>query len=67
MKRYLNFIALGVDSAGAFLNDMRHAQTESELFGSCDRYLLSQPDQEFALEPYPGIVARPTCESVAKR
>ncbi len=64
MKRYLNFIALGVDSAGAFLNDMRHAQTEAELFGTSDRYLLSQPDQEFALEPYRGIVARLTCESV---
>ena len=63
MKRYLNFIALGVDSAGAFLNDMRHAQTETELFGTCDRYLLSKPDQEFALEPYPKIVARPSYES----
>ncbi len=64
MKRYLNFIAQGVDSAGAFLNDMRHAQTETELFGTCDRYLLSEPDQEFALEPYPGILARPSRESV---
>ena len=25
MKRYLNFIAQGVDSAGAFLNNIRHA------------------------------------------
>ncbi len=57
---------MGVDSAGAFLNDMRHTQTESELFGSGDRYLLSQPDREFALEPYPGIFARPTCENVSE-
>lgn len=63
MKRYLNFIAQGVDSAGAFLNDMRLARTETELFGVCDRYLLSEPDQEFALEPYPGLVARPSCET----
>ncbi len=64
LKRYLNYIAQGVDSAGAFLNDMRHAQTENELFGTCDRYLLTNPDQEFALEPYPGIVARPSSETV---
>ncbi len=63
MKRYLNFIAQGVDSAGAFLKDMRQSQTEIELFGACDRYLLSEPDQEFTLEPYPGLVARPSCET----
>lgn len=63
MKRYLNFIGQGVDKAGAFLNDMRQSQTETELFGVCDRYLLSEKDQEFALEPYPGIVARPSCET----
>jgi len=63
MKRYLNFIAQGVDQAGAFLKDMRLTQTEAELFGVCDRYLLSEPNQEFALEPYPGLVARPSCET----
>ena len=62
MKKYLNFIAQGVDSAGAFLKDMRLARTETELFGLCDRYLLSAY-QEFALEPYPGLVARPSCET----
>ncbi len=63
MKRYLNFIGQGIDPYGAFLKDMRLAQTEAELFGVCDRYLLSEPNQEFALEPYPGIVARPSCET----
>ena len=43
---------------------MRYAQAETELFGTSDRYLLSQPDQELALEPYPKIVACPTCESL---
>lgn len=63
MKRYLNFIAQGVDAAGAFLREMRLAQSETELFGVCDRYLLTEPDQQFALEPYPGLVARPNCET----
>jgi hypothetical protein len=47
----------------AFLRKMRLAQTETELFSICDRYLLTDPDQEFALEPYPGLVARPKCET----
>jgi tRNA-dihydrouridine synthase B len=63
MKRYLNFIAQGVDAAGVYLREMRVAQTEAELYGVCDRHLLSEPDREFALEPYPGVVARPSCET----
>jgi hypothetical protein len=64
MKMYLNYIGQSVDAAGAFLSEMRHAHTEAELFGVCDRYLLSDPDQAFALEPYPGLVARPRAETV---
>ena len=63
MKMYLNYIGQSVDAAGAFLSEMRHAHTEAELFGTCDRYLLSHPDQPFALEPYPGLVARPRAET----
>ncbi len=66
LKMYLNYIAQGVDAAGAFLKNTRLAQTEAELFGICDRYLLSNPAQEFALEPYPGLVARPSCETACE-
>lgn len=62
MKMYLNYIGQSVDADGAFLNEMRQAQTEAKLFGICDRYLLSHPDRTFALEPYPGLVARPRAE-----
>ncbi len=63
MKMYLNYIAQSVDAAGGFLREMRLAQTDVDLYGVCDRYLLSNPDQEFSLEPYPGLVARPSCEA----
>jgi len=63
MKMYLNFIGLSVDAAGGFLKDMRHSRSEAELYGVCDRYLLSTPEQAFALEPYPGLVARASCET----
>jgi tRNA-dihydrouridine synthase B len=63
MKKYLNFIGQGVDAAGAFLSEMRLTHSEAELFDVCDRYLLGNRDQEFAQEPYPGLIARPSCEN----
>ena len=63
MKKYLNFVGQGVDPRGDFLRDMRRAETEAGLFGVCDRHMLSPPDAPFAAEPYPGVVARPNCES----
>ncbi|MEB3337093.1 MAG: tRNA-dihydrouridine synthase family protein [Leptolyngbyaceae bacterium] len=63
MKMYLNFIGQSVDAAGAFIKEMRLARTEAELFGACDRYLLTDPNQTFAMEPYPGLIARPSCET----
>ena len=65
MKKYLNFVGQSVDPAGAFLHDMRRAETEAELFTICDRHLLTEPGREFAAEPYPGVIARPNCETPA--
>ncbi|MBA4136494.1 MAG: dihydrouridine synthase [Opitutus sp.] len=63
MKKYLNFVGQSVDPAGAFLYDMRRAMTEAELFAVCDRHLLGEPTKRFASEPYPGVIARPNCET----
>lgn len=63
MKKYLNFVGQGVDPRGDFLRDMRRAESESDLLGACDRHLLSDPGAEFATEPYPGVIARPNCET----
>ncbi len=63
MKKYLNFVGQSVDSSGAFLHDMRRAETEAELFALCDRHLLAEPSRLFAAEPYPGVIARPNCET----
>jgi tRNA-dihydrouridine synthase len=63
MKKYLNFVGQSVDPAGAFLHDMRRAESEQELFTLCDRHLLADPAREFAPEPYPGVIARPNCET----
>ena len=63
MKKYLNFVGQSVDPEGAFLHDMRRAETEVGLFGICDHHLLTEPAREFAPEPYPGVLARPNCET----
>jgi hypothetical protein len=63
MKKYLNFVGQGVDAEGAFLHDMRRAESEADLFAICDRHLLTIPSREFAPEPYPGVIARPNCET----
>jgi len=63
MKKYLNFVGQSVDADGVFQHDMRRAMTEAELFAVCDRHLLTEPTKPFATEPYPGIIARPNCET----
>ena len=63
MKKYLNFVGQSVDAGGLFLQDMRRAMTEAELFAVCDRHLLAEPTRLFSDEPYPGIIARPNCET----
>jgi tRNA-dihydrouridine synthase B len=65
MKKYLNFVGQGVDAAGAFLHAMRRAETEANLFAVCDGHLLADPTREFSPEPYPGVIARPNCETPA--
>ncbi len=63
MKKYLNFVGQSVDPEGAFLHAMRRTETEAELFAICDRHLLTEPSREFSPEPYPGVIARPNCET----
>lgn len=65
MKKYLNFVGQGVDPRGAFLHEMRRAESEAELFAICDQHLLADAAAEFAPEPYAGVIARPNCETPA--
>jgi tRNA-dihydrouridine synthase B len=63
MKKYLNFVGQSVDATGSFLHDMRRTETAADLFAICDRHLLAAPNREFSPEPYPGVIARPNCET----
>jgi tRNA-dihydrouridine synthase len=63
MKKYLNFVGQSIDADGSFLHAMRRTETERDLFAVCDQHLLANPDRAFAPEPYPGVIARPNCET----
>jgi tRNA-dihydrouridine synthase len=63
MKKFLNFVGLSVDSEGGFLYAMRRTRTPKELFEVLERFLHDNRRQDFALKPYSGLTARPSCES----
>jgi tRNA-dihydrouridine synthase len=57
MKKYLNFIGLGVEPTGEFLHRIRRATTRGELFAICAAFL--DHDDAMPLEPFP-ISLKPT-------
>jgi tRNA-dihydrouridine synthase len=65
LKKFLNFIGLGVDPEGLFLHEARRATSKAELDAICDRHLIEggRAEQAFADEPLKGLVARPNCET----
>jgi tRNA-dihydrouridine synthase len=50
MKKYLNYIGLGVEPSGQFLHDIRRVTTENEFFRLCKEYL--NHDRPMPLEPF---------------
>ncbi len=51
MKKYLNFIGLGVEPTGAFLHAIRRADSRAEFFRLCRAYLSH--DDPMPLTPFP--------------
>ncbi len=57
MKKYMNFIGLGVEPTGQFLHGIRRATTRADLFALCREFL--DHDEPMPLEPFP-IALNPT-------
>ena len=57
MKKYMNFIALGVEPTGTFLHTIRRVTTETDFFRVCAEFL--DHDEPMRLEPFP-IALKPT-------
>ena len=51
MKKYLNFIGLGVEPTGAFLHDIRRSTAKAEFFRICTEHL--DHGDRMTLEPFP--------------
>jgi len=64
LKKFINFIALGVDKNGDFLNEMRLTQSVDELLKICDKHLIDggKSQRLFAFEPFDNLCARPNHE-----
>ncbi len=50
MKKYMNFIGLGVEPTGEFLHGVRRATTRAEFFALCREFL--DHDEPMPLEPF---------------
>jgi hypothetical protein len=42
MKKFLNFVGLGVDPRERFLHQMRRSRTKDELFSICSRFMREE-------------------------
>ena len=51
MKKYMNFIGLGVEPSGNFLHTIRRVSTQSDFFRACADFL--DHDDPMPLEPFP--------------
>ena len=50
MKKYLNFIGLGVEPSGKFLHDIRRVTTRAEFSRACEEFLTH--DDPMPMEPF---------------
>jgi hypothetical protein len=57
MKKYLNFIGVGIEPSGQFLHQIRRVTTEADFLRVCATFLSH--DQPLPLEPYPPLPHNP--------
>jgi len=50
MKKYMNYLGLGVEPSGGFLHQIRRVTTREDFFNICEQYLAH--DQPMPLEPF---------------
>jgi tRNA-dihydrouridine synthase len=62
MKKYMNFIGMGVEPAGEFLHQIRRVATEAEFFRVCTGFL----DHDGSMSLKPAVVATREREALAE-
>src|SRR5437667_10094475 len=53
MKKYLNFVGVGVEPTGQFLHQIRRVSTEAEFFRVCEDFL--DHEEPMALKPFVNV------------
>jgi tRNA-dihydrouridine synthase B len=56
MKKYLNYIGVGVEPTGQFLHEIRRVATKADFFRVCEEFL--DHDEAMPLEPFPANVEK---------
>src|SRR5215510_13466651 len=51
MKKYMNYLGIGVDAGGQFLHQIRRVSTRADFFRVCEEFL--NHDQPMPLDPLP--------------
>jgi len=51
MKKYMNYLGVGVEPSGQFLHQIRRVSTREDFFRICDTFL--NHDRPMLLEPLP--------------
>lgn len=54
IKKFVNFLGVGIDADGQFLHRIRRSQSEAEFFGICGEFL--EHDRPLPLVPFPADV-----------
>jgi tRNA-dihydrouridine synthase B len=63
MKKYLNFLGVGVEPTGQFLHQIRRVSTKADFFRVCEEFL--DHDRPMPLEPFPESAEKVVEEVVA--
>jgi nifR3 family TIM-barrel protein len=50
MKKYMNYVGMGIEPTGEFLHEIRRVTTETDFFGLCEKFL--NHDDPMPLEPF---------------
>jgi nifR3 family TIM-barrel protein len=50
MKKYMNYVGIGIEATGQFLHQIRRVTTRADFFGVCETFL--NHDQPMPLEPF---------------
>ncbi len=51
MKKYMNYLGVGIEPSGQFLHQIRRVTTRADFFSVCERFLTH--DRPMPLEPFP--------------